>query len=313
MRNNKILFFISIILLGAAVILMLLRSFDTDDGRSGKPEESRGAERPDDAMGSYLGEARSESTADLHRSKSDTRSPTTNISGLGELPYNEVKRHMDLNQILLRCGIITEGDYEMNLKTGRKATADVYLNEKGEIVHISFQKGLYKTKSRDAEVMADFGSTNSPPHGRIAIVSIGVPGLTLENTEMLKSFLTHGTIQSTVNSDGRFELEVTPVIGEVTGVYTRRPDYIGRRFPMILKKCASGMPTSDAFIDGYQDYRREELIRREWTLAPFLADPLADDKRIPAISDGGVYDEPLLEAWERRQAGSSGKEEKGAN
>ncbi len=29
-------------------------------------------------------------------------------------------------------------------------------------------------------------------------------------TEMLKSFLTHGTIQSTVNSDGRFELEVTP-------------------------------------------------------------------------------------------------------
>ena len=71
---------------------------------------------------------------------------------------------------------------------------------------------------------------------------------------------------------------------------------------MILKKRASGMPTSDAFIDGYQDYRREELIRREWDLVPFLADPMADDARIPAVSDGGVYDEPLLEAWERRQA-----------
>jgi hypothetical protein len=75
----------------AAVILMLLRIVWTQTMDDLESLRKVGARRGLTMLWELPGEARSESTADLHRSKSDTRSPTTNISAWESCPTTRLR------------------------------------------------------------------------------------------------------------------------------------------------------------------------------------------------------------------------------
>ncbi len=305
MKNSKNLLILAALLLMIAVAWIAFSQMNPRGSQAGRDGDLQSRQaRSGPAVGASaqnpgLGVAPEQAGGGARQS--GTPEPLVEISGLGTLPYHEVTKSLNFNELLYRCGLITEGDYETRLKTGRKATADVYLNEKGEIIHICYQKGLYKTKSRDVEAMAYF---RDDPRGgpMLEIDGFGIPGLTLDNSEMLEEFLRVSLIRSSSECD---EYEVTPVMVDVIGGYQDHPmyrKYVGRRIPMVLRKRTSGMPGSDEYRVDYVDYEREDIVRREWCLTSFLPDLESEDGGGLEVSRGKVWDEPLLEAWERRQS-----------
>ena len=289
---------VGLLLLGVAALLIALRLLEkqTPERDSGTKERKSSETRrfqPTNLDGSTDGQIGENSA-----NQKSAKPPVVAISGVGPLPYKRVIREMNLNDILFKCGLLTEGDIEMRMRSGDKTVANVYLNEKGEIVHMGYGKGLYRTYSRDREAMASFDRNDMPGGGGLRIVEYGIPGLTLENIPLLKQFLGLSSIKASIYSDNPYlEIEVTPVIVEVTKNFQGDPKYIGRRFPMLLKKKASGpIPTSEHRED-FLEFHPRQMVRREWQLQTLLPDPEDADGGHPRIGGGGPFDEPLLDVW----------------
>ncbi len=219
------------------------------------------------------------------------------VSGIGSLPYAKELKKMDFSDVFIRCKLLHLMNQGLMEERSDKPRADVYLNEKGEIVHIRFNKGKYKTKSRAAEAIYNLEHKEPNNSGGLRIVRFGIPGLTLGNTEMLKSFLQPTLIDNIVPPDReRVEIELTPVVVEVTADCPCEPKYFGRQFPMFLERYSSGWRG-----EWYGDFRPEETVRFDWRLSPFLPDPQDPKKWPPQIPGSATYSEPLLEAWESHE------------
>jgi hypothetical protein len=146
--------------------------------------------------------------------------------------------------------------------------------------------------------MASLDRDDMPGGGGMRIVEIGIPGLTLDNIPLLKSFLGLSTIRSATKPDNpRLEVELTPIIVEVSENFQGDPKYIGRRFPMLLEKTASGTLPANEYREDFIEFEPKQIVRRTWSLQPFLPDPEDADGQHPRIGEGGPFDEPLLEAW----------------
>ena len=222
------------------------------------------------------------------------------VAGLGEIAASRIEKGIRADELLVQYGLIEAREADVYAQDGIVPEIDVLFGEAGEILHLSFQKGHYQTKEWSGEKVLKWMEEGTLGGNRI--VQIGIPELTLDNEDMMKSLLrkTKGDIDS-IGQKGRenIEFEITPVIVEITEAFSGDPRYVGKRFPMLLERSSHG-PPSIGEDWGIQWPERAEIVRRIWSLNPFLPDPSAEDGLLPNIGSGGVFDEPLLDAWRRR-------------
>jgi hypothetical protein len=298
-----------ILLLCAAVIIIILQQNEKTAEHYPNPQSSTYFKQP------KVKDSKPKSDKDGNKPIGDSEKsrpiPVVKISGIDELPYKSLVKQMNLNDILHKCGLLTDGEYEIRNSTGTKTIVDIYFDEKGEIVHMSHGKGLYQTHSLDREAMASFDRNDMPGGGGLRIVEFGIPGLTLSNVLLLRPFLAKSAIKSGDNW-GRMdnEIELTPVIVEVTENFQGDPKYIGRRFPMLLEKTASGILSDTEHRVTFPEFQSNQIVRRKWRLEPFLPDTEDAGGRTPRIGGGGPFDEPLLDAWNAKY-GAGNKPETG--
>ena len=294
-KHRHTLLLTGLLLLGIAALLILVRTSyepsvgdqypfhrDPAEGHRGFPAKNSGTGHAEDEVATHA----------------KRPPPTVQISGIGMLPYDHVVREMNLNEILLKCDLLTDAAYERRLELGIKSVADIYLDEQRELLHMAYEKGLFQTYSRDREAMKSFGRDDLPGGGGLRIVEFGVPGLTLDNIPMLKPFLFKADLFSAMPSENPpLEIEITPVMVEVTDGFRGDPKYVGRKLPMMLVKRAHGTLPPSEYREDFIEFPTQQVVRRSWSLTPFLADPEESEPTLPQVWGGGPFDEPLLEAW----------------
>jgi len=182
-----------------------------------------------------------------------------------------------------------------NFDPGLLSPVKLYFNEKDELLYLSYQKGLYETKSRDL-----FSIATMEEEQGVRLVSMGVPGFGLKDEELMVDFLCEIPLK-VVSED--LELEVT--FGRIEAGEDRRSgsevrqSVLGRVFNGFVGKYSEG-PHSVEYLSELIDYDRDEQVRRIWKFQAFKRDFVRETGQSAYVlySDAG-FDEPLLEAYQK--------------
>jgi hypothetical protein len=251
---------------------------------------------------------------DKNQSRTVTNHETIAIPGVGRLAYRSKNLGFasdqwmkQINSIVEEAYTQTEEDLAWRDENGRWNKVDVYYGEDGEILHFSVNKGLFKTYPLDDKAIDNLQNEQG-----LAILRFGYPESLLKSGYSTNDFVkdtVHDWDTGAEDESPRFEVEVTPVIVKVVSTgkpmnSVKDPSLLGVEIPMLFVKTGSYISVDEApivaetSVDGFS---YSESIRRTWELKPYAPVKLGETFAIPKIGAGIPLNEPLMEAWKKRQ------------
>jgi hypothetical protein len=240
---------------------------------------------------------------DVEPSNLSSREQLVVIGGVGEIRFKTVDRGLPSIDWLRRLDIDNEEALSLRISKEAWNKPDVYFGEQGEILHITVNKGNFKTVSFDIDAIRKLQEEQG-----FLIIKSGYPDGLIESGYKPDDFIeaTYEFWDRGMGYPG-IEIEITPVLVEIvpTGmpIDDLRKQLLHQRIPMILvKESDAAAPSHEPAIltdSKFDSVPVDQRVRRSWALKPYtqIFGAVGAETEIP--SGGVLFDEPLKDAWEK--------------